>query len=141
MCLIGYWLEVVGYVVCYKENFGLAVVFGVVMLGEVDIYVDYVGMLWVNEMKWIDNLFCVVMVVGVMVWIKVEWGVIMLGFLGFENVYVLVMKGMVVCVKDIVSIDDLCVVVGLLIFGVDFEFFDWFEWVMICKIYDLYFVC
>ena len=52
--LIGHRLEAAGYEVRYREGLGSAVVFGALAAGDVDVYVDYAGTLWTNEMNRTD---------------------------------------------------------------------------------------
>jgi osmoprotectant transport system permease protein len=137
--LIGHRLEAAGYAVRYKENLGSAVVFGAVTSGEVDLYVDYAGTLWTNEMKRTDNPPRAAMVAGVTAWTKAQRGVTTLGPLGFENAYALAMQGPTARAKGIASIDDLRAAGGSLTLGADLEFLDRPEWATIRKAYDLRF--
>ena len=137
--VIGHRLEAAGYRVRYKENLGSAVVFGAVANGEVDIYVDYAGTLWTNEMKRSDNPPRAAMVAGVTQWTKAERGVTALGALGFENAYALAMRGDIARARDIVSIADLSTAAPDLTLGADLEFLDRPEWATIRKAYDLRF--
>ena len=135
--VIGHRLEAAGYRVRYKENLGSAVVFGAVANGEVDVYVDYAGTLWTNEMKRADNPPRAAMVAGVTAWTKAERGVTTLGALGFENAYALAMRGDVAKSRGIVSIADLSVAAPDLTLGADLEFLDRPEWSTIRRAYDL----
>ena len=137
--VIGHRLEAAGYRVRYKENLGSAVVFGAVANGEVDVYVDYAGTLWTNEMKRADNPPRAAMVAGVTAWTKAERGVTTLGALGFENAYALAMRGDVAKSRGIVSIADLSVAAPDLTLGADLEFLDRPEWATIRKAYALKF--
>ena len=137
--VIGHRLEAAGYRVRYKENLGSAVVFGAVANGEVDVYVDYAGTLWTNEMKRADNPPRAAMVAGVTAWTKAERGVTTLGALGFENAYALAMRGDVAKSRGIVSIADLSVAAPDLTLGADLEFLDRPEWSTIRRAYDLKF--
>ena len=137
--VIGHRLEAAGYRVRYKENLGSAVVFGAVANGEVDVYVDYAGTLWTNEMKRADNPPRAAMVAGVTAWTKAERGVTTLGALGFENAYALAMRGDFARARGIVSIDDLADAADRLTLGADLEFLDRPEWATIRKAYRLNF--
>jgi osmoprotectant transport system permease protein len=137
--LIGHRLEAAGYAVRYKENLGSAVVFGAVASGEVDVYVDYAGTLWTNEMNRADNPPRAAMVAGVMSWTRTQRGVTTLGPLGFENAYALAMRGDLARARGIASIDDLRGAAGSLTLGADLEFLDRPEWATIRKTYDLRF--
>jgi osmoprotectant transport system permease protein len=137
--LIGHRLEAAGYRVRYKENLGSAVVFGAVASGEVDVYVDYAGTLWTNEMKRTDNPPRAEMVAGVTAWTLKTRGVTTLGPLGFENAYALAMRGDDAKRRGIASIDDLSRAAPDLTMGADLEFLDRPEWATIRKAYDLRF--
>jgi osmoprotectant transport system permease protein len=137
--LIGQRLEAVGYTVRYKENLGSAVIFGAVASDEVDVYVDYAGTLWANEMKRTDNPPRAALVAGVTAWTKAQRGVTTLGALGFENSYALAMRGETAQAKGIASIDDLRGAADSLTLGADLEFLDRPEWTTIRKAYDLHF--
>lgn len=137
--LIGHQLEAAGYSVRYKENLGSAVVFGAVASGEVDVYVDYAGTLWTNEMKRADNPPRAEMVAGVAAWTLAQRDVTTLGPLGFENAYALAMRGPHAKQRGIVSIDDLARAAPDLTMGADLEFLDRPEWATIRKTYNLRF--
>ena len=137
--VIGHRLEAAGYRVTYKENLGSAVVFGAVAGGQIDVYVDYAGTLWTNEMKRADNPPRAAMVSGVADWAKRERGVTMLGALGFENAYALAMRGDAAHARHITSIADLTRAAPALTLGADLEFLDRPEWATIRRAYDLRF--
>lgn len=137
--VIGHRLEAVGYRVVYRENLGSAVVFGAVASGAVDVYVDYAGTLWTNEMKRVDNPPRAAMVAGVAAWTKRQRGVTMLGPLGFENAYALAMRGAAAKARGITSIDDLARAAPTMTLGADLEFLDRPEWATIRRAYDLRF--
>jgi len=137
--LIGARLERAGYVVRYKENLGSAVVFGAVASGEVDVYVDYAGTLWTNEMKRTDNPPRAAMVRGVSDWALRTRGVTVLGPLGFENAYALAIKRAAAQRLGIVSIADLAAAAPNLTLGADLEFLDRPEWATIRDTYGLRF--
>jgi osmoprotectant transport system permease protein len=137
--LIGHRLEAAGYSVRYKENLGSAVIFGAAASDDVDIYVDYAGTLWTNEMKRADNPPRAAMVAGVTAWTRDERGVTTLGPLGFENAYALAMRREFASAKGIASIDDLRAAAASLTLGTDLEFPDRPEWATIRKVYGLRF--
>lgn len=137
--VIGQRLEAAGYNVRYKENLGSAVVFGAVANGEVDVYVDYAGTLWANEMKRTDNVPRAAMVAAVTAWTLKTRGVTTLGPLGFENAYALAMRGDDAKRRGIVSIADLARAAPDLTMGADLEFLDRPEWATVRRSYDLRF--
>jgi osmoprotectant transport system permease protein len=137
--LIGQRLEAAGYAVRYKENLGSAVIFGAVSADEVDVYVDYAGTLWTNEMKRADNPPRAALVAELTAWTKAQHGVTTLGPLGFENAYALAMQGSAARARGIASIDDLRAAAGSLTLGTDLEFPDRPEWATIRRSYGLHF--
>lgn len=137
--LIGHRLEAQGYRVRYKENLGSAVVFGAIADNQVDVYVDYAGTLWTNEMKRNDNVSRAAMITAVTDWAQSKRSVTVLGPLGFENAYALAMRGDVARAKGIASIADLARAAPDLTLGADLEFLDRPEWATIRSAYGLNF--
>jgi osmoprotectant transport system permease protein len=137
--VIGRRLEAAGYRVRYKENLGSAVVFSALSGGDVDIYVDYSGTLWTNEMKRADVPARAVMNAAVARWTLAQRRVTTLGALGFENAYALAMRGDAAKAKGVASLDDLARVAPSLTLGGDLEFLDRPEWAAIRKGYGLNF--
>ncbi len=137
--VIGNRLKTAGYRVIYKENLGSAVAFGAVSAGDIDVYVDYAGTLWANEMKRTDTVPRDKMVADVSDWARRTRGVTVLGPLGFENAYALAMRGVDAQARHIASIADLAGVAPSLTFGSDLEFLDRPEWATIRRAYDLRF--
>jgi len=133
--VIGHRLEAAGYRVRYKENLGSAVVFGAVASGEVDVYVDYAGTIWTNEMRRTAIVPRAAMVAGVADWTRSKRGVTTLGALGFENAYALAMRPR----PGIASIADLARAAPGLTMGGDLEFLDRPEWAAIRQTYGLSF--
>ncbi len=137
--VIGRRLETAGYPVRYKENLGSAVVFSALSVNDVDIYVDYSGTLWTNEMKRADVPARAAMNVAIARWTLARRKVTTLGPLGFENAYALAMRGDVAKAKGVASLDDLARVAPSLTLGGDLEFLDRPEWTSIRKGYGLNF--
>ena len=137
--LMGHRLEAAGSQVRYRENLGSAVVFGALADGQVDLYVDYAGTLWTNEMKRHDKASRAAMVAGVTDWARTQRQVTVLGALGFENAYAIAMRGQTARARHIASIDDLSRAAPELTFGADLEFLDRPEWATIRDAYGLRF--
>ena len=135
--LIGGRLEAAGYNVRYKENLGSAIVFSALSGGDVDVYVDYAGTLWANEMKRRDVVSRDVMNQTIADWARTKHGVMSLGSIGFENAYALVMRGD--RAGSIKTLADLKSIAPDLTLGGDLEFFDRPEWKSIREAYDLRF--
>ena len=137
--VIGRRLEAAGYRVQYKENLGSAVVFSALSGNDVDVYVDYSGTLWTNEMKRADVPARAAMDAAIADWTLARRKVTTLGALGFENAYALAMQGRVAREKGVASLDDLARVAPSLALGGDLEFLDRPEWASIRKGYGLSF--
>lgn len=135
---IGRRLEAAGYAVRYKENLGSAVVFSALKAGEVDIYVDYSGTLWTNEMKRTDVPSRAAIVDGVTKWTRTQ-AVTTLGALGFENAYALAVRGDLARAQGLRTLDDLARVAPGLVLGGDLEFLDRPEWAALKRAYGFRF--
>ncbi len=89
--MIGRRLEAAGYQVAYREGLGSAVIFRALKSGEIDVYVDYAGTIWANEMQRRDTPPHAEMDRLIGAW-AADQGVTSLGSLGFENAYALAMR-------------------------------------------------
>ena len=137
--LIGHRLEAAGYRVAYKEGLGSAVVFGALSSGDIDVYVDYSGTIWTNEMKRTDVPARPVIVRQVGQWAADTHHIRLLGALGFENAYAFAMRGDDARRRRIKSLDDLVAQAPALDFGADLEFLERPEWAAVKRAYPLRF--
>ena len=137
--VIGQRLEAAGYNVRYKENLGSAVVFSALGANDIDVYVDYAGTLWANEMKRSDVPSRPAMNAAIAAWTQSTHRVTTLGALGFENAYALAMRGDLAKAKGVATLDDLARVAPSLTLGGDLEFLDRPEWASIRTGYSLNF--
>lgn len=137
--LIGQRLEAAGYRVEYREGLGSAVAFGALAGGDVDVYVDYSGTIWTNQMQRSDVPPRAAIVAGVGEWAKAEHGVGMLGSLGFENAYAFAMRGEGARRRGIASLADLAAQAPGLNLATDVEFLERPEWRAVRDAYGLRF--
>ncbi len=137
--LIGPRLERAGYRVTYREGLGSAVVFGALASGDIDIYVDYSGTIWTNEMKRTDVPPRAAIVRGIAARGQKTHGINMLGALGFENAYAFAMRGDQARKLGIATLDDLVAQAPALSFGSDLEFRERPEWAAVKRAYPLSF--
>lgn len=137
--VIGRRLETAGYRVRYKENLGSAVVFAALTANDIDVYVDYSGTLWANEMKRRDVPARARMNREIADWTLAQRTVMTLGALGFENAYVLAMRGDDARKYGVKTLEDLRLPAYEMTLGGDLEFLDRPEWAAIRKSYDLNF--
>lgn len=137
--LIGHRLEDAGYTVRYREGLGSAVAFGALAANEIDVYVDYSGTLWTNQMHRKDVPPRAAIVRGVADWARTTHGVTLLGSLGFENAYAFAMRGDDARRRGIRSLDDLARVAPTLDLATDVEFLERPEWAAVRDAYGLRF--
>ncbi len=137
--LIGDRLERAGYTVQYRDGLGSAVVFGALAGDDIDVYVDYAGTIWSNEMKRSDVPDRGAMVTAIGDWARRTHGVGLVGALGFENAYAFAMKRDAARDQRIASLDNLVRAAPRLALGSDLEFLERPEWAAVKRAYPLRF--
>lgn len=135
--LIGARLEQAGYDVRYREGLGSAVIHRALTSGAIDVYVDYSGTIWTNEMKRQDKAGREAMIGAIAAWERETSGTLMLGALGFENAYAFAMSGDRARRLGIATLDDLAAKGRRLTVGGDLEFFRRPEWEAVAHAYGL----
>lgn len=137
--LIGRRLEAAGYRVDYREGLGSAVAFRALASGDVDVYVDYAGTIWANEMRRTDTPAPAAMAAEIGRWARAEHGIGLLGPLGFENAYALAMRKGDAARLQVRTLADLARVAPQLTLGSDLEFLERPEWRAVRDAYGLRF--
>ncbi|PZT88171.1 MAG: ABC transporter permease [Citromicrobium sp.] len=137
--LMGKRLEEAGFDVAYRDSLGSAVVHGAAASGNVDLYVDYTGTIWTNQMGREDYPPREAMYRGIVAWEKANTGMRVLGRLGFENAYGLAVKRATAETYGLQTITDLARVAGRMTVGGDPEFFQRPEWRGVRDAYGLRF--
>jgi len=137
--LIGARLERAGYAVRYREGLGSAVVFRALAHGDIDVYVDYAGTIWTNEMRRTDARPRAAMIDAIGAWTRREHGVRLIGPLGFENTYAFAVRPEDARRYDLKSLDDVVRVAPDFVLGTDVEFLERPEWQMVQRAYPLRF--
>lgn len=137
--LIGRRLEAAGYDVRYREGLGSAVIFRALSAGDVDVYVDYAGTLWTNEMKRRDIPPPQAMVAAIGRWAEQTHGVRLVGSLGFENAYAIAVRGQDARRLGLGTLDDLARAAPGMTLGSDLEFLERPEWAAVRDAYGLRF--
>jgi osmoprotectant transport system permease protein len=137
--VIGDRLAAAGYHVRYREGLGSAVIYRALASGDIDVYVDYSGTLWTNEMGRSDTPPRPAIVAGVADWAKHTSGVRVLGALGFENAYAFAMRQDEARRLGIATLADLARQAPQLALGSDLEFLDRPEWRAVRDAYHLRF--
>ncbi|MBJ6121321.1 ABC transporter permease/substrate-binding protein [Sphingomonas mollis] len=137
--LIGERLEHAGYRVEYRDGLGSAVIFGAVAQGAIDVYVDYAGTIWTNEMHRDDVPDRAAMLRAIGEWSATTHGVRLLASLGFENAYAFAMKEGDARAKGIATLADLAAQSPSLRLGSDLEFLERPEWAAVKRAYPFRF--
>ena len=137
--LIGSRLEDAGYAVRYRDGLGSAVVYQALAEGDIDVYVDYSGTIWTNQMQRTDSQPKAAMLDTIAEWTKASHGVTMLGTLGFENSYAFAVRPQDARQKSLKTLDDLARVSSDFNFGTDVEFLERPEWRMVQDAYPIRF--
>ncbi|KKC27247.1 ABC transporter permease/substrate-binding protein [Sphingomonas sp. SRS2] len=137
--LIGSRLEGAGFSVRYRTGLGSAVIYRALRSDDVDVYVEYAGTLWTNEMRRSDTLPPSRMIPAIDHWLRDTGGVRLVGQLGFENAYAFAMRGADARHLHIGSIEDLAKVAPSLKLGTDLEFLEKPEWRAVKQAYPLVF--
>jgi osmoprotectant transport system permease protein len=122
-----------------RDGLGSAVIFNALVAGDIDVYVDYSGTIWTNNMGRSDAPPRQAVLGDVARWLNAKYRIRMLGSLGFENAYALAMPRKKAAALGIRSIADLAAHAPQLSIAGDYEFFERPEWVTIVKAYGLAF--
>ncbi len=122
-----------------KSDLGSTFAFRALASNSIDVYVDYSGTLWANQMHRTDMPGRDAMLTQLHDWLKSEHGVEMLGPLGFENAYVFAMRSDRAQALRIESLADLAIHSRELKIGGDFEIFSRPEWSAVQQAYGLAF--
>ncbi len=122
------------------QSLGSMVVFDALAAGDVDVYVDYSGTLWANEMDRGDVTAPRAKVLsGVERFLRDERGLTLAATLGFENAYALAVRAADADQLGLHRISDLDRHAPKFTMGGDYEFFARPEWPVIRDTYDLEF--
>lgn len=137
--LIANRVEGAGMSTALKSDLGSTVAFHALAANVIDVYVDYSGTLWGNEMHRHDMPGRQAMLEELGAWLDKNHHVELVGPLGFENAYVLAMRADRARALHIKSIADLGAQSRNLKMGGDFEIFSRPEWKAVVRIYGLAF--
>lgn len=137
--VVAHRLTAAGFDVDLKENLGSSVVFDALSRGHVDVYIDYSGTLWANEMKRTDIPAPAQVQDELARWLAAEHRITTLGALGFENTYALVMREDAARRLGVTSIEDLVAHAPRLALGSDYELLGRPEWARLRDTYQIEF--
>jgi osmoprotectant transport system permease protein len=117
-----------------REGLGSNVIFDALASGDVDVYVDYSGTLWANQFHRTDIKPRGELLAELKA-ILAKQSITLLGELGFENAYALVMPKKRAAELGIKNIADLAARAPAMSIAGDYEFFSRPEWVALQKAY------
>ncbi len=122
------------------QSLGSIVAFEALAAGEIDIYVDYSGTLWANEMgRGADGTTRQDVLETLGEHLRNKRDVTLITTLGFENAYALAVRGEDAERLNLRQISDLFPYAPAMAIGGDYEFFARPEWTAIREVYDLTF--
>ncbi|WFU53634.1 ABC transporter permease/substrate-binding protein [Bradyrhizobium pachyrhizi] len=136
--LIEQRLQAAGLQASTREGLGSSVIFQALAANNIDVYVDYSGTLWLNQFHRTDMPPRETLLAELKE-ILAKQDVTLLGALGFENAYALVMPRHRADALGIHSITDLAAHAPTLSIAGDYEFFSRPEWTALQKAYGLSF--
>ena len=122
-----------------SRDAGSSVIFEALAAGEIDVYVDYSGTIFANQMHRSDVLPRAEVLAQTARWLRERHGITLLGGLGFENAYALAMPRRRAEALGIRSLADLSGVAPQLSIAGDYEFFGRPEWRRVREAYGLSF--
>ncbi len=131
-------LRAAGLSASSREGLGSNVIFDALASDEIDVYVDYSGTLWANQFHNTDIKPRDVLL-GELKTTLAQQKITLLGELGFENAYALVMTRKRANALGIRSIADLASHTAAMSIAADYEFFSRPEWAGLRKAYGLSF--
>ncbi len=132
-------LSAAGLTAARREGLGSSVVLDALAGNEIDVYVDYTGTIWANQLHRNDTRPRAEVMAEVARWLKEQRGITLLGGLGFENAYALAMPRKRAEARGVHTIADLARVAPQLAIAGDYEFFSRPEWAAIRDAYGLSF--
>src|SRR3974390_2532945 len=136
--LIAQRLRAAGLSATTREGLGSNVIYQALVNGDIDVYVDYSGTLWVNQFH-VSEIKPRAELLAELNTMLARQGVTLLGELGFENAYALVMPKKRAEALHIRTIGDLAALAPTMSIAADYEFFSRPEWESLRQAYGLKF--
>jgi len=128
-----------GFATERRDGLGSQVIFDALAANDVDVYVDYSGTIWFDDMKRGDMPSRAQILKQMTQWLARTHGIRCLGRLGFENAYAFAMRSDRAHAFHIGSLADLASHAPNMKIGGDFEFFSRPEWRAVRRRYGLNF--
>jgi len=128
-----------GFATARRDGLGSAVAFHALVNGDIDVYVDYTGTIWTNEMKRTDQPGRAAVLKQMTDYLQKKYGILTLGSLGFENAYAIAMRRDHADKLHINTLADLAIRSGSMTIGGDYEIFSRPEWRSVQNTYGMRF--
>jgi osmoprotectant transport system permease protein len=132
-------LRATGFSTVRRDGLGSTVIFDALAAGDIDVYVDYSGTVWADDMKRSDSPGRQKVLAQMSDWLARTHGIRYVGALGFENAYAFAMREDRAKALGIHSLADLAAFAPGLRIGGDFEIFSRPEWRAVERAYGLRF--
>jgi osmoprotectant transport system permease protein len=132
-------LRAAGYSTTRRDGLGSTVIFDALAAGEIDVYVDYSGTVWADDMKRRDRPGRQAVLAQMTDWLRRTHGIRCIGPLGFENAYAFAMRPDRAMALGIRSLADLASRAPNLRIGGDYEIFSRPEWRSVEQVYGVKF--
>jgi len=136
--LISQRLQAAGLATSTRQGLGSSVIYDALASGDIDVYVDYSGTLWANQFHR-DELLPREQLLAALKTTLAQSHITLLGELGFENAYALVMPRARAEALGVRTVADLAARSGGMTIAGDYEFFSRPEWRGLQKTYGLSF--
>ncbi len=136
--LIAQRLQAAGFAASSREGLGSNVIFDALASNDIDVYVDYSGTLWANQFHHTDIRPREALLAELKTTLAAQ-NITLLGQLGFENAYALVMPRKRAEQLGIRTVADLASRAPGMSIAADYEFFSRPEWSNLRKAYGLSF--
>ncbi|MGH6878179.1 MAG: ABC transporter permease/substrate-binding protein [Rhizomicrobium sp.] len=128
-----------GFATERRDGLGSTVIFDALAAGDIDVYVDYSGTVWADDMKRRDLPGRQEVLEQMAAWLKRTRGIGYAGALGFENAYAFAMRRDRADALGIRSLADLARYAPRMKIGGDYEIFSRPEWRAVERAYGLRF--
>lgn len=120
------------------QSLGSMVLFDALAAGDIDVYVDYSGTLWANELdRDAAGADRAAVLAGIEAHLRDTYGIVVAATLGFENAYAVAMRADGARARGLTRLSELAPLAPQLSMGGDYEFFSRPEWTAIRDVYGL----
>ncbi len=132
-------LRAAGFQTARRDGLGSTIIFDALASNDIDVYVDYSGTIWSDDMKRTDLPPRAQLLREMGAWLARTRGIHYVGPLGFENAYAFAMRADEAKALHISSLADLALYAPRMKIGGDFEIFSRPEWRSVQRVYGLKF--